>query len=403
MDPALSAAARALAAGDPLGALRHVALRDDAPALALRGTAMAQLGDHGRARQLLARAARAFGPGDRRARARCVTAEAEVALASRDLVFPTRALGAAIAALEAQGDRRNALHARLVAARWLLLVGQLDRAEGAIDALDRRDADEALAAVAELATAEIARRRLASGRAREALTRARDAARRSGIPALAGEVLAALRALDAPAARLLASGEERLLRLDDVEGLLASGELVVDACRRAVRQGSVTIALERRPVLLALARALAEAAPGDVARDALARRVFGPASVAGSQRARLRVEIGRLRRALAPLADVRATARGFSIAPRAGARVVVLAPPIDGDDAAVLALLADGERWSTSALALALGASQRTVQRALSDLEAGRRPAHARVEPFRHRRDLGRRGLVARHVGRRHQ
>jgi hypothetical protein len=62
MDSLITAAAQALTAGDPLGALNRVALRDDAPALALRGIAMAQLGDLPRAKQLLRNAARAFGP-----------------------------------------------------------------------------------------------------------------------------------------------------------------------------------------------------------------------------------------------------------------------------------------------------------------------------------------------------
>src|SRR5277367_6610942 len=87
MDSVISAAARALAAGDPLGALKRVALRNDAPALALRGIAMAQLGDFVRAKALLRRAGRAFGPKEAMARARCVVAEADIALASRDLHF----------------------------------------------------------------------------------------------------------------------------------------------------------------------------------------------------------------------------------------------------------------------------------------------------------------------------
>jgi len=89
-----------------------------------------------------------------------------------------------------------------------------------------------------------------------------------------------------------------------------------------------------------------------------------------THRARLRVEIGRLRALVKPLAAIEATARGFILKPLGGRDVAVLAPPIDGDEASLLALLSDGAAWSTSALALALDASQRTVQRALAELEA---------------------------------
>ena len=129
MDSLITAAARALASGDPLGALNFIALRDDAPALALRGIAMAQLGDLARAKTLLRRAARAFGPREAVARARCVVAEAEIALVSRDLNWPVKALDAAQAALERHGDRANAAHARYLAIRRLLLIGRLDDAE----------------------------------------------------------------------------------------------------------------------------------------------------------------------------------------------------------------------------------------------------------------------------------
>src|SRR5271167_1369967 len=92
-----------------------------------------------------------------------------------------------------------------------------------------------------------------------------------------------------------------------------------------------------------------------------------------SYRARLRVEVGRLRVELRKLADVSATKRGFALAPRGAREVVVLARPVEERHAAVLAFLADGESWSSSALALALGVSPRTVQRALDLLgEAGK-------------------------------
>ncbi len=370
MDSLITAAARALAAGDPLGALKRVALRDDAPALALRGIAMAQLGDLARAKALLRSAARAFGPKEAVARARCVVAEAEVALASRDLGWPAKALEAARATLEGHGDRANAAHARSLEARRLLLIGRIDEAERTLAALDPAPFPPASRTAHELVVAGIAMRRLRTKAARAALARAERAARQAGIPALTAEVESAILALNTPAARLIASGEERLLRLEEVEALLASQAFVVDACRHVVRHAGTVVSLAKRPVLFALARALGEAWPGDVPRDTLVARAFGSKLADESHRARLRVEVGRLRTVLRMLADVSATPRGFRLAPRRAREVVVLARPVDEEHAAVLAFLADGESWSSSALALALGTSQRTVQRALDSLAA---------------------------------
>jgi hypothetical protein len=190
------------------------------------------------------------------------------------------------------------------------------------------------------------------------------------VPALLAEVAEARAALDRPAARRRSAGGEQALRLDEVAALLASGALVVDACRRGLSTGAAWRPLARRPVLFALARALAEAWPGDVDRLALIAGAFRTRRPNESHRARLRVEIGRLRTLVAALARIEATARGFALRPRDARSVVVLAPPIDGDQASLIALLSDGAAWSTSALALALGASQRTVQRALVGLEA---------------------------------
>jgi hypothetical protein len=371
MDSLITAAARALAAGDPLSALNRVALRDDAPALALRGIAMAQLGDLDRAKSLLRSAARAFGPKEAVARARCVVAEAEIALVSRDLGWPTKALDAARATLEQHGDRVNAAHARYLEVRRLLLIGHLDKAEHMLADLDPAPFPPASRAAHELVIAGIAMRRLRTRTARAALARAGRAARDAGIAALSAEVESASVVLKTPAARLVARGEERLLRLDEVEALLASKALVVDACRHVVRGAGKTISLAGRPVLFALARALGEAWPADAARGTLVARAFRGKHADESHRARLRVEIGRLRRMLSSLADVNATKRGFALVPGGGAReVVVLARPVEEENAALLAFLADGESWSSSALAVALGASQRTVQRALDELAA---------------------------------
>jgi hypothetical protein len=370
MDSLITAAARALAMGDPFGALNRVALRDDAAALALRGIAMAQLGDLDRAKALLRRATRAFGPGEAVARARCIVAEAEIALASRDLAWPAKALAAAAATLEAKGDRTNAAHARYLEARRLLLIGRLDDAERNLAELDLSALTPALRAIRELALAGISMRRVHAGAAQAALARAEEAARWARIPALAAEVDQAFAVLEAPAARLIARGGERPLLLEEIEALFASKTLVVDACRNLVRKQNVLVPLARRPVLFALARTLGEAWPRDVSRDVLLARAFGARHADESHRARLRVEIGRLRRLLRAVARVSATRAGFALLPRGAREVVVLARPVEERHAAVLALLADGESWSGSALALALGASQRTVQRALKALAA---------------------------------
>jgi hypothetical protein len=368
MDSLITAAARALAAGDPLGALNRVALRDDAPALALRGIAMAQLGDFVRAKALMRSAARAFGPEEAVARARCVVAVAEIAFASRDLSWPAKSLDAARATLEEHGDRVNAAHARYLEIRRLLLIGRLYEAERTLATLDPAHLPPALRALHELVVAGIAIRHLQMKTARAALAQAERAARHAGIPALMAEVESASLVLRTPAARLIARGKERLLLLEEVEALLASKALVVDACRHVVRDARTVVSFAKRPVLVALARTLGEAWPADVSRDTLVARAFGLKLADESLRARLRVEIGRLRTKLRTLAGVSATKQGFVLMPRHAREVVVLARPVEEQHATVLAFLADGESWSSSALALALGASQRTVQRALDAL-----------------------------------
>lgn len=375
MDASITAAGAALRTGDPLGALKRVALRDDPPALALRGIAMAQLGDLAKARELLRSAARGFGSRNVLARARCLTAEAEVALATRALAWAPQALAEALRTFVARGDRENAAHARLLQARRLLLLGRLDEAAEAAEkcaAPEVGDGPARHAAVAALVAFEIALRRGRAAEARAALARAREAAARSGIGALRAEVEQAGRALVLPAARLVGAGGARALTLAEVEEVLASPDLIVDGCRRAARRGGREVRLAPRPALFALLGGLAEAWPGEAPRASLIARVFQARRPNDSHRARLRVAIGRLRRALRPLADVRATAGGFRLAVRDGASVRVLAPPVETPDAGVLALLADGEAWSTSSLALALGESKRSVQRALGALaEAG--------------------------------
>src|SRR5207302_61862 len=287
MDSLITAAARALAAGDPLGALNRVALRDDAPALALRGIAMAQLGDLVRAKTLLRRAARAFGPKNAVARARCVVAEAQIARDERDLGWPAKALEAARATLEQQGDRVNAAHARYLEVRRQLLIGRIDEAERTLAKLDPAPFPPASRTAHELVVAGLAIRRLRTKAARDALARAGDAARQARIPALTAEVESASLVLNTPAARLIASGQERPLLLEQVEALLTSKAFVVDACRHVVRDAGTVVSLARRPVLFALARALGEAWPGDVPRDTLVARAFGSRLINESHRAPL--------------------------------------------------------------------------------------------------------------------
>jgi hypothetical protein len=370
MDSQLAAASRALASGDALAALNYVALRDDAPSLALRGIAMAQLSDLDRARKLLRRAVRSFSPREVIARARCLIAEAEIALVSRDLAWPAKRLEFAASALERGGDRANAAHARYLAIRRLVLIGRLDEAERRMESFDPTALPAASRAAYHLVASGVAARRLRAAAARDWLRQAESVARQTRILSLLAEVEDAARRLQEPAARMIASGQERLLRLDEVEALLASNALAIDACRMIVRSADAAVRLTTRPVLFTLARALAEAWPRPASRQALIARAFRARCADESHRARLRVEIGRLRKALAGVAGVEATGIGFTLVPVSDCEVAVLAPPTEEPHADALALLTDGEAWSSSALALALGVSPRTIQRALDALAA---------------------------------
>jgi hypothetical protein len=283
---------------------------------------------------------------------------------------PRAGLEAARALLEAHGDRLNAAHARHVAIRRALLLGRVGEAERELAALDVAPFPPAWLAAHELLLAGVALRRLQIGKARESLGAARRSAVRARIPALLAEVEAAAAQLEMPAARLIERGAPRTLRLREVEQVLASGRVIVDACQRCVRNAQHVLVLARRPVLFALARALGEAWPADVSRNALLARAFGARRPDDSHRVRLRVEIARLRALLRPIAGLNATERGFELRPHAGRELAVLAPLQDEEPSAVHALLGDGEPWSSSALALALGTSQRSVQRALDELAA---------------------------------
>lgn len=368
MDCQMTFAARALAAGDPLAALKFIALRADAPALALRGIAMAQVGDLVRAKELLGSAGRAFGNRDPMARARCNLAEAEIALVLRDLGRPMQGLAIARSLLEAVGDFANAAHAGYLDARRLLLIGRLEEAERVLGGLDAGALPTASRIGYELVVAGIAIRRIRAEPAREALYRAQRTAAAFGNAALKAEVDRAIRAFEVPAARLVSRNAERLLRLDEVEAFIASRMLVIDVCRKVVRADEAIVFLASRPILFALLRVLGEAWPQDTTREELLVRAFRAREADESHRVRLRVEIGRLREAIKPLADICATKQGFILEPHDTRAVAVLEPLVEDELGTVLAILADGEAWSSSALALALDVSPRTVQRALDTL-----------------------------------
>jgi hypothetical protein len=369
MDSAISTAARALSFADPLTALRFVALRSDPPALALRGIAMAQLGELSHARVLLRRAAHKFGAGEAVARARCVVAQAEVSLSLRDLAGAEGGLSAAVALLAKRGDVANAAFARLVQVRRLSLLGEAERAGRELSKLSLEGTPPRLAALIQLTAADLAMKSVDGAGAERALSLAREAAVRARIVPLVAEVEKAERQLREPVARAIEAGTERAVLLRELPELWGSGRLVVDACRREVRFGAQRVSLVTRPVLLDLLVALAEAAPGDVSRDALITRVFGAKRIDDSHRVRLRVELGRLRKLVVKCAEVRATPRGFELAAHGEASCSLLLPPGDGEASALLALLRSGDAWATSALSAAIGRSQRAVQRALAMLE----------------------------------
>lgn len=365
MDALLTAAARDLRAGNVLAALGKVALRADPPALALRGIAMAQLGDLDRARGLLRQAHAGFGRDEAVARARCVVADAEIGLALRELGGPSGPLLAAAHRLEQAHDAANAQQAWLLVARRALLLGRGAEAAAALTRLQGGSMSPPLVAMAALTRATLAARTLQIAAARQALEEAHQAAQQAGISALQAEVEHACAALRQPAARHAGQA----LDLLQVRALLDGPHCVVDGCRRGVWCAGHWHPLTRRPLLFALLRALGSAWPGVASRDALIASVFRTRHGDDSHRVRLRVEVGRLRRLLPDAVAVVSTAEGYRLQVGEALSVVVLDPPFDEAPDVVAALLADGAGWSSSALALALGISQRAVQRALAGLQ----------------------------------
>ncbi len=364
MDRVLQMASRALVMGDPLAALDLVALRTDALGLALRGTAMAQLGMYDRADELLRRAL--TDHEGRVGKARCTVALAEIDLARRELTSAPAHLEAALETLEAANDDQNAALGRLILARRYLALGRLEAAEVACSRVECSTAR--LMVIAELVKADIAIRQVRATAARSALTRAERWLERARVPALQAELEAANAKLVQPVARLHRNGADRRVTLAEVEALFASEVLVVDGCRRALAGAHRRVSLARRPVLFQLMARLAHGWPDAVHRDELIAAVFGAGFDRASDRVKLRVEIGRLRTTVADVVAVEPASDGYRL--EAGREVVVLSPPYDGPGASILALLSEGATWRASALAAALAVSHRTVQRTLKALEA---------------------------------
>lgn len=360
---ALLDAARALAGGDPLRALTGVG-RDDSPrGLTLRGIAYAQLGDLELARTALEQAV-GRADDDPLLAARARAALVEVELGSGAPAQAARAARAAADALERLGDARNAAMQRLVLARAEVLLGRLNEARRAVEAVLAGDLGPDLRAVASLVQAEIAVRALHPSDARAALARAREAMARAPHQLLARTVEALEHELARPVASIWRAGAPVDADLFAIESLARGHVLLVDACRRLALAGRVTIPLARRPVLFALLLELARAWPAAVARDDLAARAFAVGRVNASHRARLRVELGRLRRLMDGLAAAPvASEDGYVLASERD--VAVLLPPTDDEAARLGLLLRDGAAWSAQALADHAGVSRRTAQRAL--------------------------------------
>jgi hypothetical protein len=365
--PSVVEASRALARGDPLRALALVGREDAALGLTLRGIAYAQMGDYDLARRSLERAVAVADDAPTRARARA--ALVEIALGTGDPAPAARDAAASAAELLALGDARNAAMQRLVLARAEVLLGRIASARCEVEAVLSAELAPDVRAVALLARAEIATRALAATDARDAIAAARRAL--AGAPhGLLGRALDALEhELSRPVVRLTRGAATRDADLYAIEEVSDGSVLLVDACRRIAIAGRVTIPLARRPVLFALLEELARAWPAPATRDDLAARAFETRRVNASHRARLRVEIGRLRSALDGL-DASPVARADGYALSSKRDVVLLLPPSDDDAARLALLLGDGAAWSAQGLAEHAGRSRRTVQRALQALVA---------------------------------
>jgi tetratricopeptide (TPR) repeat protein len=368
VDAPLTAAARALASGDGLSALKWLGLRADAPARAMRGAALSQLGEFVRAKAQLRAALRALGPGDGLLRARCLAAEAEIALALGDLRWSAEPVARAVAELEAAGDSRNAAYLQLVAARAALRLGRPEDAERLL-----RHAKFAPAAPLERTFAELVRVELAAKRGdpdllTSALACAGAAADGAAIPALGSEVARIRDHYEGPTAVITSRGKARIASFCELCALGRSAEVVIDGGGREVRSSGECVSFARRPVLFELLRVLAEVWPDAASRDVLISRAFGARRSNESHRIRLRVELGRLRKFVRPQLEVVAKEPGYALS---ATREVVLVMPLEESPASrVLSLMHGGEPWSAPSLALALDVSERTVQRSLGELQS---------------------------------
>jgi len=364
---ALRHAGRALSSGEPLRALGLVGRVESAFGLTLRGIAYAQLGDLELARESLERAMSLSD--DRLTVAHARAALVEIALSTGDPAPAARAAKASADELLHLGDLRNAVMQRLVQARAEVLLGRLGEARRAVDEVLATELAPDLRAVAWLAQAEIAVRSIAATDARDAISHARRALDEAPHHLLARALAALEQELSLPVARILRAGDMHGADLFAIEEVSHGTVLLIDACRRLAVAGRVTIPLARRPVLFALLLALARAWPAPVARDELAARAFALRRVNDSHRARLRVEIGRLRKIMDGLrAEPVATTEGYVL--ESARDVVVLLPPSDDEVAHVALLLGDGAAWSAQGLAEHAGISKRTAQRALGALVA---------------------------------
>jgi tetratricopeptide (TPR) repeat protein len=368
MEAPLTAAARALARGDALSALKWLGRRTDAPARAMRGAALSQLGEFARAKAQLRAALRALGPADGLLRARCLAAEAEIALALGDLRWSAEPVARAIAELHAAGDARNAAYLQLVAARAALRLGRPAEAERLVRHARFSPAAPLERTFAELVRVELAAKRGDPGLLMSALANAVAAAERAAIPALVSEVARIRDHYEGPTAVITSRGQARIASFCEVCALGRSAEVVIDGGGRELRSSGEQVTFARRPVLFELLRVLADAWPGAVSRDALIARVFGARRPNESHRIRLRVEVGRLRKVVRPRLGVVAKGPGYALS--ATAAVVLVMPLEESPASRLLSLMHGGEAWSASSLALALDVSERTVQRSLRDLHS---------------------------------